>query len=336
MPGIKPATIKLILRKKIREWLSSIEHEELRKELGDNVIVTGGAITSMLLGEKINDYDFYLRTRESTLRASVYYALMFNKINEIKVNKHVKPYKVEVRTENRKNIKNETEERIVFKLQSAGIVSETQAEYNYFEGSGEAATDDFAESLSDSDAVMHDPTDDTVALIEDTNEALKKAEDKKPYRPIFITDNAVSLANRVQLITRFYGPPEEIHKNFDFIHATCWYDYKNNHLELPNEALKAILSKTLIYSGSLYPIASIFRIRKFLNRGWRISVGQMMKIIWQINEINLKDFDILKEQLLGVDVAYMHQLVTELQNTKAHEKIDSAYVTAILDKIFDE
>jgi hypothetical protein len=172
--------------------------------------------------------------------------------------------------------------------------------------------------------------------VEGLNEELKKDKEKKPYRPVFLTDNAVSLANRVQLITRFYGEPEEIHKNFDFVHAMAWYDYKKDHLELPADTMQALLTKTLIYKGSLYPIASLFRIRKFLNRGFRISAGQMLKIVWQIHGLKLDDPNILKEQLIGVDMAYMHQLIAELQNIKAHEKVDGTYVAALIDKIFDE
>jgi hypothetical protein len=100
--------------------------------------------------------------------------------------------------------------------------------------------------------------------------------------------------------------------------------------------LKALMSRTLIYKGSLYPIASLFRIRKFLNRGFRISAGQMLKIVWQVNELNLSDRDVLREQLLGVDMAYMHQLIAALQDVKAHEKVDGTYLAEIIDTIFDE
>jgi len=173
-------------------------------------------------------------------------------------------------------------------------------------------------------------------IVEKLNEELKADPKKKPYRPIFLTDNAVSLANKVQLIIRFYGAPSQIHDNFDFAHAMCYYDFKEDKLSLPSEALEAILSKTLVYEGSLYPIASLFRIRKFMNRGWRISAGQMLKIIWQVNKLKLDDTAILREQLLGVDQAYMHQLITALSKVQPHEKVDGAYVAALIDKIFDE
>jgi len=337
MTGIKSHTIKLLLRKKIKEWLASIEHEELRKELAENVIVTGGCITSFLLGEKPNDYDFYLRDFNTTVRAAVYYATQFNNTIKLKVNS-AKPYKVRVKVSYIKNIQDIEEKRIIFYMQSAGIAAEDQESYEYFESLPEASTIDFADSISTH--AEHLLEEEPVETIEELNASLKVTgkdeHERKPYRPVFLTDNAATLANRVQLITRFYGEPNEIHNNFDFVHAMCYYDYKHDLLVLQPEALEAILTKTLIYKGSLYPIASIFRIRKFLNRGWRISAGQMLKIIFQINELDLNDKTILREQLIGVDVAYMGQLIAALQNLKTYEKIDGTYVATLIDKIFDE
>ena len=45
----------------------------------------------------------------------------------------------------------------------------------------------------------------------------------KKFYPAVITDNAISLTNQVQLIIRFYGPAEEIHKNYDFVHVKSYW-----------------------------------------------------------------------------------------------------------------
>ena len=113
----------------------------------------------------------------------------------------------------------------------------------------------------------------------------------------------------------------------------CYYDYAKDTLGLHPEALEAVLSKTLIYKGSLYPIASLFRIRKFYERGWRITAGQMLKIVWQLQDVNLKDPAVLREQLIGVDQAYMHQLLRALETTT--DRVDATYVAKLIDKIFE-
>ena len=53
--GMKAKTIKSIIHNKIEHWLESIEDVSLRNRVKDKVIVTGGAIASMLLGEEVND-----------------------------------------------------------------------------------------------------------------------------------------------------------------------------------------------------------------------------------------------------------------------------------------
>jgi len=330
MPGMKAGTIKVLLRKKIKEWLNTIPDTTMRECFADNVIVTGGAITSYLLGEKPKDYDFYLRTYSSTLTAAIHYAHTFNRTNNIRGI----PYDVKVREETIENCKGILEDRIVFFMQSAGVAAESQTAYQYFESAPESETREFSDSLTEAhvDELVNHPD----LVVGSLDEELKGEKQKEPYRPIFLTDNAVSLANKVQLITRFYGSPTEIHNNFDFVHAMCYYDYRSDYLHLPQEALLAILTKSLIYKGSLYPIASIFRIRKFLNRGWRISAGQMLKIMWQINSLKLDDPKVLREQLLGVDQAYMQQILGQLRDLKPHEKIDGAYLMSVIDKIFDE
>jgi hypothetical protein len=139
----------------------------------------------------------------------------------------------------------------------------------------------------------------------------------------------------MQLVIRFFGEPKEIHDNYDFQHAMGYYDSGSRELVLPAEALECLLSRTLIYRGSLYPICSIFRAKKFIERGWRISAGQLLKIMWQISELDLKDMNILKEQLTGVDAMYFYQLMQAVKEIDP-AKMDSTYIAAIIDRIFGE
>ena len=157
---------------------------------------------------------------------------------------------------------------------------------------------------------------------------------KYDYSPTFISQNAITLTGKIQIVIRFYGEPDQIHNNYDFAHAMCYYDYFKNDLVLPAEALELLLSRVLIYKGSLYPIASIFRVKKFLERGWRITAGQLLKIMWQISEIDLRDPVVLREQLTGCDQSYMFQLIEALKSVEP-EKINSAYIATIIDRIFE-
>lgn len=240
-----------------------------------------------------------------------YYVNKFNTRNKLKVGKNVSPYTPIVREETLYNIKGESEDRVTIFLKSAGVAAEKQDEYNYFETLPPEEAKKFAESLE-----------------------YKECEKVEDYRVVFMSQNAITLSNKIQLVIRFYGEPEQIHDNYDFIHATCYWDHHKEHLELPAEALEAMMSRSLVYRGSLYPVASIFRTKKFLERGWRITAAQLLKMMWQISEIDLSDYETLREQLTGVDMAYMYELVKALSEVDTN-KLNSAYICTIIDRIFD-
>lgn len=171
-----------------------------------------------------------------------------------------------------------------------------------------------------------------------TDDAEKTTEEKEArYRPRFFSTNAISLTDKIQLIIRFYGSVEEIHTNYDFVHCTCSYDYKANKVNLPSRALEAIINKELFYSGSKYPLCSIIRTRKFISRGWTINAGQYLKMCLQLNELDLTDLKVFKDQLAGVDSAYFNAAIDLIMKKKEEEpdyKIDNTYLFEVINKIF--
>jgi hypothetical protein len=308
--GQKRKSIRKQLDIKLEEWIETIEDSFLQDQIRKDVIITGGSICSMAMGDKVNDYDVYFRTIQTTFMVADYYVKKFKELNGF-MKTAVASCDPVVRKEVLHNIKNQEEERVVIYIKSAGVAGEEQKEYRYFESAPPSAAEEFAESL-----------------------VADEKEGKPKYRPVFLSQNAITLSDEMQIVIRFYGEPKQIHDNYDFVHAMCYYDYATGALNMPAEALEAMMSRTLIYKGSLYPIASIFRAKKFIERGWRITAGQLLKIMWQISEIDMKDYNILREQLTGVDQAYMYQLVSALKDVDP-EKINSAYITTIIDKVFE-
>lgn len=344
MPGMKPSTIKRVVRKKIGTWLATITDERVKEAIKRDVFVTGGAIASMLLGEEVNDYDVYFKTKETTVLVAAYYIKLFNKTKgELPKRSRIASCNPKLALVRRVNIKGEEEERVIFYMKSAGVAAEEQGEYAYFEMMSEGALDEFMSSLEMCDVDASEETteslieglaDEAEETIEDVAEELSK---KKPsFRPIFFSENAVTLSNKMQVVTRFFGPPSEVHKNYDFVHTMNYYDYNEDELVLNQASLESLLSKSLIYNGSLYPVASLFRIRKFMTRGWRITAGQMLKIIFQVSNIDLNDLNVLRDQLIGVDQAYMHELLEVIKHeVNAGKKIDATYLAQLIDRIFD-
>jgi len=205
-------------------------------------------------------------------------------------------------------IKESDEGKVTAFISSKGVVAED----------GESAIDDATEPKA-----------------EDAQE--KDDEGKKKYRPRYISSNAITLSDKIQIVLRFYGSVEEIHKNYDFIHCTCSYDFADNKVNLPARALEAIINKELYYVGSKYPLCSIIRARKFITRGWKINAGQYLKMCLQLNELNLHDIETLKDQLTGVDSAYFEQAIRMMEERKQENPEfvpDNTYLFDVINRVF--
>ena len=303
--GMKAKTIKSVLRRKIDAWLNSIEDEDLRKKCEKDAIVTGGCIASMLLGEKVNDFDVYFYNIETVEALAKYYVEKFKEKN---------PKTPEIYVETLRDVRDEYRVRIV--VNSKGI--ESDSDY---------PSTDYVSEIYDDPAVIED-------LVEDTKENLDVSNEKENYRPVFLSSNAITLSGKIQIILRFYGDPASIHENYDFVHCMNYWLSSTGELVLHPKALQSLLSRTLVYNGSRYPVASIFRVRKFISRGWRINAGQMLKMILQANKLDLNDYAVLEDQLTGVDVAYFAQVLEEVG--KEDGRIDNAYLIEVIDRMFGE
>lgn len=325
MPGMKEKTVKTILRKKITNWISSLP-EDLQERARMDTIVCGGAITSLLQGERPNDYDIYFRTYETALAIAKHYVDKYNALHP-----NTGSYKPEVQEQVRKNIKGVEEKRIVIFIRSAGAVGANPEQAQYFEMAPPEATDTYFSEIDSTEGLVEEMSKDPI----ETASKIIEQSRPKDWRPLFLTDNALTLSNQIQIITRFHGNPDKIHENFDFDHCKCSYDHAAQRLDIPLSVYQSVMSKTLIYTGSLYPLTSLFRIRKFIKRGWRISAGQMLKIVIQMRDINWSNREVLREQLLGVDTAYMTQFVNAIANEDP-DKVDGTYLTNLVDTIFED
>lgn len=322
---MKAKTIRQVIRRKVDDWLDSIEDVDLREQLKGKVIVTGGAIASMLLRERVSDYDVYLRDRDACVKVARYYVDRFKPQTAKGI-----PCRISV---------DETlDGRVSVVIKSAGVASEggTDREYEYFETFGEdAPRDAVGEYVS---AVMDDPGE-----IQDTYDETERMalatgdEDGKPrYRPIFMSSNAITLSNQLQIVTRFYGEPNAIHENYDFVHCTnYWKSWgpEAEQLTLRQDALEALLTRELRYVGSKYPICSLIRVRKFVGRGWTINAGQILKMAMQVSSLDLTNWQVLRDQLTGVDAAYFCEVLAKLKE-RDPDKINGAYLVEIIDRMY--
>lgn len=291
--------IKKSLKKKLDDLISHIEDEEIQKEIKQNAIITGGAIVSLLNSETPNDYDVYFKSYASLLKVAKYYAKQWNEL-------HPDKNRVEIKKE-----KLHGEERITCFIRSTGVAIEEN----------ENGIDDESEPIYDGEPDVEEPQE----------------TEKPKYRPRYFTTNAISLSDKIQIVVRFYGPVDEIHRNYDFAHCTCSYDYLENKVDLPVKALECIINKELYYIGSKYPLCSIIRARKFITRGWHINAGQYLKMCLQLNELDLHDFDTFRDQLTGVDSAYFENAMKGIEKKLKENpdfKLENNYLFEVINRIF--
>lgn len=290
--GANEASIRRQIRAAIDSFLESIDDGDIVTSMKKDIIVTGGCIASMLLGEQVNDYDVYFRTKETAASVANYYA---------------KKYLYD---------SNDNKEFCLAELKGTSDVDHSDP-YPYISIKQHT---DIKGGLSDRISVLPDK----VAVYTCNNHT-------SATKPKVFTPSAISF-EKIQIVLRFYGEAEEIHKYFDFVHCTNYYDYNTDKLVLNQNALYSILTKNLKYNGSLYPICSILRTRKFLARNWIISAPQMMKMIIQTQSVNLKDRHTLWDQLVSVDALYFQEFFNRIQS---EEDVDTAYLAEIMEDVFE-
>jgi hypothetical protein len=300
-------TISKTIKSKLTEWLETITDEELRKQVKENILVSGGSITSMFLNMPVNDYDIYIQDRGVLHKLIKYY---------------VRDYCKQILILDGNNREEHINERSSLERVES------------LEGAFSSAI----RNLKDEQIKLFIMSGNGGLRV---NEEIEK--DKLNYTPLFFSPNAISLSNDIQIVIRFFGDAETIHKTFDFIHATNYFTFETG-LVTNKEALESILTKQLKYQGSFYPITSIIRTKKFLKRNWNINAGELLKIMFQISHLDLQNPDVLEEQLIGVDVAYFERLIIILRsiqdNKKENGKVDEymtpEYFNNIIDKVFNE
>jgi len=369
---MKSKTIKKVLRQKFDDFVGSITDEKVQALVRKNSIITGGSIASMLLREKVNDYDIYLKDVKTVLAVCAYYIKEFGpdapKMNVIvrfadesycvvspdridsegNINMEGLALRIDkpeigLPTEEKKEASFEYEDidRVMIRVKSQGVAKESDYECDdtpeEYQGNIAGIHEDNEMALENYLAASPAETNSTYLeeCAENAEVDMPKPDSRPKYRPVFISSNAITLANKVQLIIRFFGDADEIHANYDFAHCTCYWESDDGKLTLPNEALECLLTKELRYRGSRYPLASIIRAKKFVLRGFTINAGQYLKMCMQLNELDLTKLSVLEDQLMGVDAFYFASMIAKIpEDKKIDGTIDSTYLITMIDRFF--
>lgn len=185
------------------------------------------------------------------------------------------------------------------------------------------------EAISDYD--IYAPTTGAVANIIEYLE--------KEFDFVFKTDNAITYKNdkiKVQIITMPENiglSNDELISKFDFTIAMGLYDLVEDTFVLGDCFLRDLCSRELVFNTKAqYPIASMYRMKKFLKRGYKISGTEIVKMSLAIHGLKIETYRDLKPQLMGIDTLFLKDL-TDLLLTKeyAEKKYDFNEFLDLLD-----
>lgn len=284
-------------------FCNSITDRETRELVKYNTIITGGCIPSMLMNENVNDFDLYFKNRKTVIAVANYYVDYFKKLKEKQGIYH---NTISVDTSNNDSVSVNLDNNACMVLLCDNI-------YDFYP---------------------------SIETFENLSKSLLRINNYYPeanYMPLAISKNAITLSNKIQLVTRFYGNVAAIHKTFDYEHDTCYWDSGSRQLILPYRALQSIASKNLKYTGTWSPICSLFRAQKFIKRGWSISSYQLLNIALQINKLDLSKPEVLAEQLTGMYSLQFSELVSVLmQDSRSGKTLTIDYINKLINTLGED
>lgn len=153
------------------------------------------------------------------------------------------------------------------------------------------------------------------------------------YTPVYATPNTLTLNNGIQLVIRYTGHPNFVLSKFDFDHTKMYYHC--GELTIYDQALRSAFANELIYNRQAYPLSSLFRLKKFIRRGWGVSAGQLTKLAMQLALIDFSNLTLLKDQLYGIDVLYIESLVEQMEIYSVNNALSPDYISSLIDEVFN-
>lgn len=164
--------------------------------------------------------------------------------------------------------------------------------------------------------------------------------DDNEFDQFAVTPNAESYSRnglKIQLIimsSLICENPVDIIKQFDYSVCMGAFDVESDAFILDPLFLEDVSRRELRYNISAkYPIASLFRLRKYLKKGYTISGLEMVKLGCAINNLQMKSYRDLRDQLQGIDTLFLMDLTNKLGSSEYGSKeYDFSVFTSLLEK----
>jgi hypothetical protein len=171
------------------------------------------------------------------------------------------------------------------------------------------------------------------------NSDFKKSGSGDRVTPVYLSHNALSLSNGVQLIFRFVGEPEEVFSTFDYEHCKTYWrpsplGIADGKVTFSGKSLESLAKNELIYTGqSRFVLSAISRLNKFIKRGWGVAPSSLLSIASSAAKVDWQNKDKLREELLGIYGIDPEVLTQILDYSSKEEKVDLDKVIEMLGEV---
>lgn len=154
---------------------------------------------------------------------------------------------------------------------------------------------------------------------------------------IIETDSALSVVDhgkRVQLIKVVCGTPQQVISGFDFTICQAAYYPQEGFIFGPEFLLHLAQRRLVFNTSSEYPLCSLYRLQKFIRRGFHFSGIEAIKLGLRIHALKIDNEEDLKKQLMGIDALFLKELTDSLAGN-AEKKYDFHQFMAMLESWLD-
>ncbi len=126
------------------------------------------------------------------------------------------------------------------------------------------------------------------------------------FKPYYYSHKAATLLNPCtnqlyQIVCcDLYNTPEDIFKSFDFTLNMGAYDFKTEEFVLhPDFLLHNAQRKIHINKDTKYPIASLVRIQKYMERGYKMTASEWFRMAIILHQLNVDSWETFEDGLSG-------------------------------------
>lgn len=125
------------------------------------------------------------------------------------------------------------------------------------------------------------------------------------YWVTYVTPKSISMQqgeSKIQLITYdYFDTPFKVFDHFDFSVNMGAFDIKKGEFILGFDFLTSLADRSIKFNrGTKYPLASLCRINKYIEKGFMFSRTSLIRIGTACAELNIDTWDRFEEQIGGI------------------------------------